>query len=199
MIIKGLEELSEEEVSELDIDFLQDIIYVISMVEPVNKLGNILHISNIDYKGSFSFELDNGKELMMISINSLLSPLLIRIDFDNRAIQYLYDEKKKKIVCKDTFLQNDKMILKYRYTDYKYYFELFIYDPILDLKFEFNSYKYDAEYLVKKLFTNKIDFKEILSIIPKDDLKVTITTEEAEKVMIYKDNELVNEENKIMR
>ena len=199
MFIRGLEELSEEDIKNINIDFLQDIIDVISKVEPVDKLGNMLHIGNVDYEGGFSFELDNGKELMKISINTLLSPILIRIDFDNRAIQYLYDIKKRKIVCKDSFLINDNMILKYRYTDYKYYVELYIYDPILDLKFEFRSYKYDLEYLVKKLFNKKINFQEILDMVPKDDLKLAITTEQEEKIIIYKDNEVVNEEKKIMR
>jgi len=194
MIISGLEELKEVDLENINIDLLQDIILLLSKLEPVNKLGNKLHISNLKQEGFLTFDLDNTKELMEISVNVMPKKMTIDVNFGaNNSIQYWFDLNRKKITNKECFLHDDNMILKYHYNEYKYYFELYQYEPIRDLKLEFSTTKFDPDSFIKKLFVNDVNVDEIISIVPKESLKVTITTEFDEKEMIYHNNKLVSE------
>ncbi len=193
MIINGLEKLTKEEVDKIDLDYLEYLIFTISDLYPIKTLGTKVNVSNIKDLEDFSFDLDNGKELIEIKVHNNVTTLSIVIFYKDFSFHYIYDVTKKKVIVHEMFMNLNNLLLRHKMYQNEYVFELYNYDDCSDTTIYFKNGDINLDQFIKEFFSQGSDIDSYLDLLPKKYLKVKIESPQEQRYIEYRNNKLIND------
>lgn len=193
MIINGLEKLTKEEIDKIDLDYLEYLIFTISDLYPIKTLGSKVNVSNIKDLEDFSFDLDNGNELIEIKVHNNVTTLSIVIFYRDFSFHYMYDVTKKKVIVHEMYMNIKNLLLRHKMYRNEYMFELYNYDDCSDTTIYFKDDDIDLDLFIKELFSKGSNIDSYIGLLPKKYLKVKIESPVEQRYIEYRNNKLIND------
>ena len=193
MIISGLEKLTKEDFEKIDIDYLEKLLLIVTDLYPIKSMGNKLNVSNIKDLEDFSFDLDNGSELVEVRVNQYTHVLSIIIFYRNCSFHYIYDYLKKKIEVSELYMNVNNLLLKHKMFNNEYMFERYNYDECSDTTIYFKNGELNMEEFIKRFIIENSDVIDCLDLLPKKYLKIKIQNPIESRYIEYRNSRLIKD------